>query len=51
MDGIQLPQGLVPTARHADSDISPGGQVGTWEVLQQGSREEIQSGAKFDLKH
>lgn len=51
MDEIQLPQGLVPTARGADSEISPGGQVGMWEVLRQGSREEIQSEAKFDLTH
>lgn len=52
MDGIQLPWRVVPTVRHADSEISPGGRVGTWEVPQRGSREEeIHSEAKFNLKH
>lgn len=59
MDGIQLPQGVVPhsqqaareTHRQADAEISPGSRVGTWEILHLGSREEVQSEAKFNLKH
>jgi len=49
--GFSCLRGWYPTARHADLEISPGGGVGTWEVLHRGSREEIQSEAKFNLKH
>lgn len=36
---------------HADGEMSPGGWVGTREVLHRWSREEMESEAKFNLKH